>query len=72
MPYKKEVLGYSLVVSAIDHGQHCQGVVHIFSPDNSHLRTIETAARHPTVSDAESVAASLGDNYVRTLVGHRT
>jgi len=71
MPYKREVLGYSLVVYAINHGQHYQGVARVFSPDSTHLRTIETSARHPTLSDAESVAARLGDSYVRSLVGQR-
>jgi|GEM_PF-798786 len=63
----KDILGYSLVVSVVDLGAYCQGVVHIFSPDRSHLRTIETSVRHATLEDAEAMATQLGEEYVRSL-----
>jgi hypothetical protein len=68
--YRRDVLGYKLVVSAVDRGMHFQGVAHIFARDGSHLRTIETSARHSTLSAAESLAEQMGGEYVRSLPTH--
>ena len=72
MAYNRDILGYSLVVSAVDLGPYCQGVVHIFSPHRSHLRTIETSVRHATLEDAESLADQLGEAYVRSIAAQPT
>lgn len=69
MPRRLEVHGYSLVVSSIEHERYWQGVVHVIDPHGHHGRTIETLARHATSEDAERVAATLGDDHVRNLVG---
>jgi len=68
--YGRDVLGYKLVVSAIDRGIHLQGVVHIFARDGRHLRTIEASVAHSMLSAAEALAEQLGDEYVRSLPTH--
>lgn len=70
MAYRRDVLGYKLVVSAVDQGIHFQGVVHIFAKDESHLRTIEASVAHSMLSAAEALAEELGDEYVRSLPTH--
>lgn len=68
MPDRIEVNGFGLVVSAVDHGNYWQGVVHIFGPDRTHLRSIETAGRHPNMVEAEAVASRLGTSFVQALL----
>lgn len=62
------VNGFSLIVSAVDRGAYWQGVVHIYGPDGTHIRTIETAARTASTAEAEDVALRLGTSFVQALV----
>lgn len=68
MPDRIEVNGFGLVVSAVDHGSYWQGVVHIFGPDSTHMRSIETSGYHPNMAEAETVASRLGTSFVQAMV----